>query len=231
MKSRQDYEEEITQLHHEIQEYKGTEAEARLQNRLRGQLHGWYDRLDITIFVANNEQLPWSEEEIGLPTRPMLPKKTTTFDQVGDYVFFVNGSKPFDQCFAGLVVERKTCQDLYGTLMNRDHRERLYREIQRFEDNHRFNQFRIFAECDIMEFLNYRPPNAPDDRPLINEKIGAIASLSARGAPIFFCGSRKAAATIYRSMVKQWVIKNYDKVIPGLDLPKCEPTTMSEVLA
>lgn len=213
MKSRQDYEQEIKELHQCIREYDDPEVIARLQNRLRGQLNGWYKTLDIHVFVANNEQLPWSEEEIGIQTRAMLPKKDLGFQQTGDYIFFVNGPKPFDQCFAGLVVERKTCQDLYGTLMNKDHRERLYREISRFESNPRFNQFRIFAECDIMEFLNYRPPTAPDDRPLINEKIGAIASLSARGAPIFFCGSRKAAAKMYKSMVKQWTIRNFERVI------------------
>lgn len=232
MKSRQDYEQEIHELHHVIKEYDDPEVVAKLKNRLRGQLNAWYDHLDITVFVANNEQLPWSAEELGMKTRPMILKKQTGFDQVGDYIFFVNtGMRSFDKCFGGLVVERKTCADLYGTLMNRDHRERLYREIERFQDNPRFNQFRIFTECDILDFLNYRPPNAPDNNPLLDEKIGAIASLSARGAPIFFCGSRPAAAKIYKSMVKQWVIKHYDRVIQGMDVPKIESSTMSEVLA
>lgn len=232
MKTQADYEQEIQDLHQSIQEYDDTEAVAKLKNRLRGQLNAWYDHLDITVFVANNEQLPWSAEELGMKTRPMLLKKQTGFDQVGDYIFFVNtGMRSFDKCFGGLVVERKTCADLYGTLMNRDHRERLYREIDRFQENSRFNQFRIFTECDVMEFLNYRPPTARDDEPLINEKIGAIASLSARGAPIFFCGSRPAAARIYNSMVKQWVIKHYYMVIQGMDLPKVESSAMSEVMA
>jgi ERCC4-type nuclease len=161
----------------------------------------------------------------------MLLKKQTGFEQVGDYVFFVNtGMRPFNECFGGLVVERKTCADLYSTLMNRDHRERLYREIDRFQENPRFNQFQIFTECDVMEFLNYRPPTARDDELLINEKIGAIASLSARGAPIFFCESRPAAVRIYKSMVKQWVIKHYYVVIPGLGLSAVESRTMSEVM-
>lgn len=128
------------------------------------------------------------------------------------------------------MVERKTCADLYSTLMNRDHRELLYREIDRFQENPRFNQFRIFTECDVMEFLNYRPPTARDDEQLIDEEIGAIASLSARGAPIFFCGSRQAAARMYKSMVKPRVIKYYYIVIPGLGLSAVESWTMSEVM-
>lgn len=219
-KNKADYEKEIIELHHNIKEYDGTDAICKLQNRLRGQLNGWYNKLDICVFAANNEQLPWSEEELQMKTRPMLTKQQTTFNQVGDYVFVVNGPKPLDKCFGGLVVERKTCQDLYGTLMNRDNRERLYREVQRYEDNPRFNQFRIFAECDMMEFLNYRPPTSKDKNPLITEKMGAIASLSARGAPIFFTGSRQAATMMYKSMVKQWILKHYDRVIIGIDTIK-----------
>lgn len=213
--TRIDYEVEIKEIHQCIQEYDIPEVVTKLKDKLNGKLKGWYDKLEVTVFVANNEQLPWNEEDIGLHTRPMLSKSKTTFSQVGDYVFLIDNKKPFDECFGGLVVERKTCADLYGTLMNRKNRDRLYREIERFESNPRFNQFRIFAECDIMTFLNYRPPTAPDDNPLINEKMGVISSLSARGAPIIFCGSRKAASKMYKFMVKQWILKHYDKVIIG----------------
>ena len=57
----------------------------------------------------------------------------------------------------GLVVERKTLDDLYGTLMNKEQRSRLYREIARYEGDKRFNRFMLIAECTYEDFLQYVP--------------------------------------------------------------------------
>ncbi|WP_135612772.1 hypothetical protein [Methanococcoides sp. AM1] len=285
MKSRQDYEQEIIQLHHNIKEYDGTEVVARLKNRLRGQLHGWYDRLNITVFVANNEQTPWTSEELGMKTHPMLLKKDVGHDQVGDYQFLVDGPGRLSERFGGLLVERKGCTrrkdgtitacDLHGTLMS-DNRDRFYREIERFERDPRFEKMIIVAECTLEEFLDFLPDRPQmckfcqsyhksskevgycpttetivklkggkecqhyDEKPrtpaqiegLRNSKRETINSLYVRsGVSVYFTGSREEAARVYSGLVKQWVIGNYDKVIVGLDLPKCEPSTMSEVLA
>lgn len=165
MKNKADYEQEIRELHHVIKEYDDAEAVAKLKNRLRGLLNAWYDLLDITVFIASNEQTPWSAEELGMKTRPMLLKKDIGHDQVGDYQFLVNGPGKLVDRFGGLLVERKGCTrkngvitscDLHGTLMS-DHRDRFYREIDRFEKDGRFEKMIIITECSLEEFLNFLP--------------------------------------------------------------------------
>jgi hypothetical protein len=125
-KTREDYEDTILKIHDELRSAKpDTQLHKNLTKRLETQLSGWFTKLDIVVFVANNEQLPWTEAEIGYKTRPMMKKTDCDWQQVGDYQFFINGKKPFARCFGGALVERKTCNDFYGTLMNREKRERF----------------------------------------------------------------------------------------------------------
>ena len=95
----------------------------KYQRKLNYRLSKWIDTLDIVVCVAQNEQLPWTENEIGYPTRPMFLISESGAQQVGDYQFYVNGQ------IGGILVERKTCQDFYGTMFG--NRDRFYREIER----------------------------------------------------------------------------------------------------
>jgi len=125
----------------------------KTQEKLSRQLSAWAGKLSITIQVANNEKLPWLTEELGYPCIPMSLKEESMTRQVGDYIAYLDD---YDM-FAGILVERKTLQDIYSTLMNRDSRSRLYREIARAESDPRFNRFHLIAECTYEEFLQYVP--------------------------------------------------------------------------
>ncbi|MGP8322455.1 MAG: ERCC4 domain-containing protein [Methanosarcinaceae archaeon] len=121
--------------------------------RLSRQLTAWVNLLNISIQVASNEQLPYSSAELGLPCSQMQTKKESSSNQVGDYIAYL---EDYNQ-FAGIVIERKTLNDFYSSLMHSDHRARLMREIGRYKTDDRFNRFILIAECTYEEFLGYVP--------------------------------------------------------------------------
>ena len=125
----------------------------KIEDKLSRQLTAWSKKLNITVQVASNEQTPYLTDELGYACIPMSLKKDSMMRQTGDYVAYLDD---YDT-FCGLCIERKTLQDLYGTLMNREQRSRLYREIARYEADHRFNRFHLIAECAYEEFLEYVP--------------------------------------------------------------------------
>jgi len=154
------------------------------------------------VCVAQNEQLPWTENEIGYPTRPMFLISESGAQQVGDYQFYVNGQ------IGGILVERKTCQDFYGTMFG--NRDRFYREIERFKSDNRFDKMIIFVEGNMLDFLNYTYNN---NSFMLPQKFGVLGSLDARGVEVMWCTNRKIAARLYGVVVKQWCLKNYERII------------------
>lgn len=196
---------------------------------LRDNLNSWYEHdVLVEVQVANNEQLPWTEFDIGLRTVKMLTKQSTQYDQVGDYIFTV---KYKDRGTTGsLVAERKSFVDLLGTLKDKEHYKKLIKEVDRFLADDRFDQFFIFAECTKEEFLSWKPSRVmhntkrkqnPNYKPLSAEQQaynhravmeGKIWKLGVRGAPILWEGSRQQAALSYSTAVRHWCLKNYDKI-------------------
>lgn len=148
-----EYENEIVSLHNELKDYPDS---ITLHDKLSRKLTAWVKRLDFNVRVAQNETIPWTDEELGLVTIPMEKKAASGYNQTGDYIFEILND---DQSITigGLCVERKTLQDIYNTLMNREQRSRLYREIARYEADPRFNRFHLIAECTYEEFLEYVP--------------------------------------------------------------------------
>lgn len=206
MKSRSEYEFEIRVLRDAIQADPHNTEE--YQNKLNYRVSKWIDLSNIFIFRANNEQTPWREEDIGYSVLPMPTKKECGFDQVGDYQFVVDCEKEFSECFGSLVVERKSKQDLYGTLFG--DRERFYREIARYEKDPRFDQMVVIVESNFTDWLSFSPtPDAPG----IAQRLASIASLQARNVPIYFAGSERLAPKFYRHLVRQNISKNYGKWI------------------
>lgn len=126
--------------------------------KLRYNRDMWAHRKEAVVYVANNEGLPNSSEEIGYNTEPMKSyhAKKWPYKQFGDYIAYVPGIGWYP-----VVRERKTLSDLYGTLMDRDHRKNLYEELARFKADPRFKVkgiFRFDLECTEDDFYNYLPP-------------------------------------------------------------------------
>jgi hypothetical protein len=182
------------------------------------------DRVTITILRARNEQDPWPDKELGWEVRDMLLKEDTGLKQVGDYWAYY--SMPGHSGYVGVLVERKGgkygAEDLYSTLMNSENCARFYREIDRFYEDLRFSQMVIIAECSFEQFLLYKPPfigktyNSDHIGASVAARRGKIASLYARGVPVIFAGTRKNAIEIYKALIRQWIIKNYVRIL-GLD--------------
>lgn len=165
-----DYEKNIKQLHASIEEYPEVD---KLKATLKHRLGKWFGLLDITIFVASNEQTPWSSEELGHKTRPMLLKSECGMQQVGDYMIFVDGhGKSLPDSFSSLLIERKGCTyesdargglkmvgcDLYSTLLNKTKHTRFVEETKRFKESGQFDIMVVIAECSYNEYLNFKPP-------------------------------------------------------------------------
>ena len=154
MKTIKDYENDIISVHNEMKDYPISKT---LQKRLSYRLKKWAEKLDIFILAASNEQKPYTSDEIGLPVKPMYTKDISGFEQVGDYQAFIKDYNTW----CGLLVERKGgvlgCEDLYGTLLNQNNRQRFMREVERYEADPRFNRFQLIAECTYEEFLEYVP--------------------------------------------------------------------------
>jgi len=192
----------------------------KLTRQLSNRLDKWQKLLDITIYVANNERLPW--ELKGCPTEPMFNKKTSGYPQVGDYLFTITDGAQIPS-WGALCVERKGGEtgpeDMYGTFMNRDSRERFYREISRYEADQRFNQMIIISECSLQEFLNYTPKfngkryNNNHAGASVESRRATIAGLFARGVPVLWAGSRAEAQKTYLQLVRQSIIKNYKSIL------------------
>lgn len=207
------YEAEIIKYHTELQDYPES---ITLQNKLNYRLSKWASLLNISVMAANNEQKPYTSEELGMVVKPMYTKDVSGFKQVGDYQFFIGDDV---NQWGGLLVERKETSDFYGTMMNRDSRERFYREISSYEVDTRFSQMIIMVEGTMQEFLSYAPKftgkiyNKNHIGANVESRRATIAGLYARGIPILWCSSRDQAVKIYPQLVKQWVVKHYDELI------------------
>lgn len=149
-----DYATDIFILHKRINRFPDYHPDYdRTNKQLSRQLTAWSNLLNISVEVAQNEQLAWRTEEIGYTCHPMITKKESLINQTGDYIAFL---EDYDQ-YAGICTERKTLQDLYSSLMDGEQRSRLMREIARYEADTRFNKFILIAECDYEDFIAYVP--------------------------------------------------------------------------
>jgi len=234
-KTREKYEAEIQKLHRTIAEYGDIPEVDKLKATLNRKLGKWFELLDIQIIIANNEQIPWTAEELGFKTKPMFLKKDTQLQQVGDYQILVNGTgRPLQECFSSLLIERKGCTyerdekrgglemigcDLYSTLMNKKGRERFYREIDRFKADPRFTQMIVISECAYEQFLQFTPKftgkkfNRNHRGATVASRVATINGLFERGVQVHFAGSRKRAIEAYVNMVRLNVMAEYARFV------------------
>lgn len=233
-KTKADYEAEIKTLHNTIKEYGDIPEVKKLKASLDRKLGKWFELLDVCIIVANNEQLPFSEKELGFKTHPMFLKSDVGFQQVGDYQIIVDGTgKALKDCFSSFVMERKGCTferdkrggltmvgcDLYSTMLNNEGRNRFYKEISRFHADSRFSRMDVYVECTFEQFLHFTPKfngkkfNRNHAGASIASRVATINGLFERGVSVRFLGSRKRAIEAYRSAVRLNVMRCYERFI------------------
>lgn len=223
VKSTADYENDIIPLHNGLKEYPDSTT---LQEKLSRRLSAWVGKLNITIHVASNEQLPYTIKELGYPITPMSTIKAGGERQVGDYIFYLDD---YDM-FGGLVVERKGVTrtngrmvgcDLYSTFSTKDNRDRFYREIQRYKDDPRFNLFVLIAECSHGEYLSFKPAfngknyNKTNYGMNVAARRATIAKLISMGCVVHFAGTRHHAVELYHDLVVQWCRTYYATILKG----------------
>lgn len=126
------------------------EIEANLRtttNPSNTMLNTWFKHLLknnlIFVRVDTREQQPITEDELGLPTR-----RATL--QTGDYMVMVKKHT------VRLLFERKSIQDLYGTLFYG--RDQFNNEIGRFQESGEFDSFLIMVEGGREDFMEYLAP-------------------------------------------------------------------------
>lgn len=155
MKARTDYEYEIMVLRDAIRDDPRNTTDYK--KTLNKRISKWVEKLDITIFQANNEQNPLPATWLKYPVKPMLRKTETGYDQVGDYIFFIDGHPhPIENKLGGIIFERKNIFDLHGTLYG--DRSRFNAEIERFHNTIWADKLVILVECLEADFYNMVVP-------------------------------------------------------------------------
>lgn len=202
----------------------------QVESMLYTRKNEWIKHLDIDVLVANNEQKPWSADEIGLPTTPMPTLKELhemgieSVGQACDYAVRVDGK------LLRFGVERKSMSDFYSTLMGRHddgtmQRARLYREFERAKVM--FDVVYIFVEGTEKEFLVHKPIrskmksetweefNARNASPgaSIESRLATVRGIQARGVHVVYNARREDAAKALRDMARAWLLVHYVEVL------------------
>ena len=215
-KTAADYESDIATLHRQLPD---TSIEKKIERRVKR----WMELAPIRVQVANNEQLGWTSEMIGYPTEIMETKKDTGINQVGDYHGIVATST--GDRYIDIVIERKSINDLYGTLVPEDARARFHREVSRFESDKRFNTMIMLIEGSFTDFILYQPEFNADGfdyarrfdtkkNNTINEKkMTVLADLLIVGVHVIFCDNVALAAQMCGRIFRESVRKNYAQIL------------------
>ena len=225
MKTIDDYAATILQLHVELQRLPPQHPDyEKIEDKLSRQLTAWSKKLNISVQVANNEQIPWQSEEIGYPCIPMATKKASGAPQTGDYIAYLDD---YDM-FVGVLVERKGTTrengrmigcDLYSSFAKKDNRRRFEAEFKRYQKDPRFNLFVLIAECSYLEYLSFKPKfngknyNKTNYGMNVAARRATIAKLISMGVVVHFTGTRQAAVELYSDLVKQWCRVNYERIL------------------
>lgn len=255
VKTIEDYEAKIKELHPQIQELRAkiekcstlkapkkdiaivkkklTEELVSLESQMWTQRSKWAEFVKVIVFQSPEEHYPWTEEDLGYEVRKMLTKKEISIEQTADYQAYCEG-KGYG-CWLPFIVERKGGKvskkgqgipnDLYATLSNEKSRQTFYKEIERFKEDKRFTQMFLIAECSYEDYIKYIPAyngrdesgHAKRNTNHIGVSVGTreatIAGLEMRGCHVIFSGSRDRAIKMYRDLIRQWLLKNYDVVL------------------
>jgi hypothetical protein len=148
--------------------------------------------------------------------------------QCGDYQGYivVNGKV----IWIPIVVERKGgkegksgADDLYGSTSSPENRRNLYEEIERMKLDKRFSYRYLIAECSFKDYMDFAPLFNGKQRNVNHfslspeTKRATIAGLEIRGLHVIWAGTRAKAIQMYIDLNRQWIMKNYVKIL-GLDV-------------
>ena len=163
----------------------------------------------IKVFVASNEQRPYTRSELGMATAPYPTKAVSGVQQCGDYYAEKDGH------VIPIVFERKSLMDAYGSFVIEKNRARLYMEIERYHLDDRFSRFVIVIEATHQQYKSFFPwavtkwHQQNGDLPRFfatvrKKKETVLTHLRERGAEICFAGDRGRAARYIASEVQIW---------------------------
>jgi len=236
------YVQEIERLHYTVKQMEDGPERTTIETQLHKKVAFWEEnKLNKVVYVANNEQKPWPlYESVGLPVRPMETKSKSGHRQVGDYVCCVfiedgrDGKPDSYHKYLPLVVERKTKEDLYSSIVPADNWARFKREINRFHEDNRFNNMAIITETDLTKFLSYKPEFIIKYVTLKNGKkiakkvfntnkpippevtMAKVAKCYVLNAPVLFAGTTGKAMSMYKNLIRQTIIEQYADLL-GLE--------------
>jgi hypothetical protein len=173
----------------------------------------WSELVPLTFMIANNEQLPYTEEliELGHDVEGMPPKSVLGFQQTGDYLCYL----PDYNRYTGVLWDRKSKNDAYGTLVHGQ--DRFFRECDRACENPLFDYLLIGVECTRAKLLSYCPNGQKGASPA--SRHGIIEALPPRfkyQVQFRWNGSRKYAVNDLIKQNRYWLKYNYAKVL-GLE--------------
>jgi len=204
-KTSEQYVEEIKQLHKAIKIYPEVN---KLKSTIQSRVKSWSKLVQLNFYCANNEQKPYTTDEIGYMCLPMPRMNVSGHRQTSDYICYL----PEYKLITGVFWERKEVSDWYSTIIH--NRDRFYDECIRSQQD---------QDCDIMiigvegtndRFIKYRP----------NQKSGATIqsrhALCEHLSPRFnydviirWHNGRNASIKDMIEQNRMWIKYNYGKVL------------------
>jgi ERCC4-type nuclease len=141
--------------------------------------------------------------------------------QTADYVLYwkfkfeqeVDG-EPTPYRKMGICFERKEVKDFHGTIIQ--NYDRFDREMDRFIRDKKTRLMIVLIEGTLAETIAFIPParyRGDQVKGMMSAKLGAIASIVARGVQVSFAGTREASANSIKRSVEHFFEKNIEFVL------------------
>lgn len=148
----------------------------------------------FAIFVDQRDKLPYTFAAMHATTRIPFEVRTT-YLKTGDYQAGTVEGGPEK----GIVIERKSLADLYGTLGQ--HRQRFEREMERMQE---FRHKAIVVEADLVQIATWKPPYG---RLHGRSVIGTLIAWAQRyDVHVHGLPNRKLAEQFVFRMLERWAL-------------------------
>lgn len=122
-KTELDYRAELIEAHHASQEYPDN---AKIQKTLKLLQDRWSKSLELVFYIAANEKLPYTTEEVGYTCLKMPSEKVSGHYQCGDIVCYL----PEHMCITKICWDRKGGEKPNAFAYHYDHaKRRIYLDV------------------------------------------------------------------------------------------------------